>query len=196
MKIQHFWRIPAATVLLALLTACAHPIVVSPLDTPLRVESKLSARKAAYVMTETDRNLEVTTPGGGGDKVSYKPYRDLEKAIRDALRAVYSDVVAVNSASDQEAIRTHGVSHVFSPRITTTSESPSAFTWPPTKFGIDMTSEVRDASGKTLTTIRTQSNGAAEFDEFKSDFSLAARRAATQLSEQFQKQVAADPLLR
>jgi hypothetical protein len=196
MNIQCFWRIPAAAALLVLLAACAHPIVVSPLDTPLRVESKLSPKKAAYVLTEADRNLEVTTPGGGGDKVSYKPYRDLEKAIRDALRAVYSDVIAVNSASDREAFRAHGVSHVFSPRITTTSDSPSAFTWPPTKFGIEMTSQVSDPSGAAITTIRTQSNGAAEFDEFKHDFSLSARRAATQLSEQFQKQVAADPLLR
>lgn len=196
MNIQRFWRIPAAATLLVLLAACAHPIVVSPLDTPLRVESKLSPKKAAYVMTDTDRNLEVISPGGGGDKISYKPYRDLEKAVRDALRAVYSDVVVVNSASDQEALRTHGVSHVFSPRITTTSDSPSLFTWPPTKFGIEMTNQVSDPSGKAITTIRTQSNGAAEFDEFKSDFGLAGRRAATQLSEQFQKQVAADPLLR
>ncbi len=195
MNIQRFWRIPAAATLLVLLAACAHPIVVSPLDTPLRVESKLSPKKAAYVLTEADRNLEVTTPGGGGDKVSYKPYRDLEKAIRDALRAVYSDVIAVNSASDQ-ALRAQGVSHVFSPRITTTSDSPSPFTWPPTKFGIVMVTQVSDPGGAPITTIRTQSNGAAEFDEFKHDFSLSARRAATQLSEQFRQQVAADPLLR
>lgn len=195
MNIQRFWRIPAAATLLVLLAACAHPIVVSPLDTPLRVESKLSPKKAAYVLTEADRNLEVTTPGGGGDKVSYKPYRDLEKAIRDALRAVYSDVIAVNSASDQ-ALRAQGVSHVFSPRITTTSDSPSPFTWPPTKFGIVMVTQVSDPGGAPITTIRTQSKGAAEFDEFKHDFSLSARRAATQLSEQFRQQVAADPLLR
>lgn len=195
MNFQRYWRIPTAAALLALMAACAHPIVVSPLDTPLRVESKLSPKKAAYVLTEADRNLEVTTPGGGGDKVSYKPYRDLEKAIRDALRAVYSDVIAVNSASDQ-ALRAQGVSHVFSPRITTTSDSPSPFTWPPTKFGIVMVTQVSDPGGAPITTIRTQSNGAAEFDEFKHDFSLSARRAATQLSEQFRQQVAADPLLR
>lgn len=196
MIFQRYWRIPTATALLALLAACAHPIVVSPLETPPRVEAQLSPKKAAYVMTEADRNLEVTTPGGGGDKVNYKPYRDLEKAIRDALRAVYTEVFAVTSTSDREALRNQGVSHVFSPRITTTSESPSPFTWPPTKFGIEMTTQVSDPSGATITTIRTQSNGAAEFDEFKHDLSLSARRAATQLSEQFRQQVAADPLLR
>lgn len=196
MSIPSFWRIPAAAFLLALLAACAHPITVSPLETPQRVDAKLSPKKAAYVMTDADRNLEVTTPGGGGDKVNYKPYRDLEKAIRDALRAVYSEVIAVTSANDQEAFRTHGVSLVFSPRITTTSESPSPFTWPPTKFGIEMTSQVSDPGGAPITTIRTQSQGAAEFDEFKHDLSLSARRAATQLSEQFRQQVATDPLLR
>lgn len=75
----------------------------------MRVESRLSSKKAAHVMTDTARNLEVISPGGGGDKISYKPYRD----VRDALRAVCSDVVAVNSASAQEAFRTHGVSHVL-----------------------------------------------------------------------------------
>ncbi|MFW2354310.1 hypothetical protein [Hydrogenophaga sp.] len=196
MSPQKFWRLPLAATLLALLTACAHPIGISPLETPVRNEAGLNPKKVAYVMTDADRGKEVTTAGGGGDKVSYFPYRDLEKSIRDALRAVYSDVFVVKSASDREAIASFGVSYVFSPSITTTTESPSLLTWPPTKFGIDLTCEVSDPEGKAVTTVKAQSNGTAEFSEFKSDFGLAGRRAASQLSEQFKQQVQANARLR
>lgn len=196
MSPQNFWRLPLAAALLALLTACAHPIGISPLETPVRNEAGLSPKKVAYVMTDADRGKEVTTAGGGGDKVSYFPYRDLEKSIRDALRAVYSDVFVVKSASDREAIASFGVSYVFSPSITTTTESPSLLTWPPTKFGIDLTCEVSDPEGKAVATVKAQSNGTAEFSEFKSDFGLAGRRAASQLSEQFKQQVQANARLR
>ncbi|MFN7122517.1 MAG: hypothetical protein ACK4NM_10835 [Hydrogenophaga sp.] len=196
MSFQNFWRIPVAAALVALLAACAHPIGISPLETPVRNEAGLNPKKVAYVMTDADRGKEVITAGGGGDKVSYFPYRDLEKSIRDALRAVYSDVFVVKSASDREAIAAFGVSHVFSPSITTTTESPSLFTWPPTKFGIDLTCEVSDPEGKAVTTVKAQGNGTAEFAEFKSDFGLAGRRAAAQLSEQLKQQVQANAKLR
>lgn len=196
MSLQNFWRIPLATALLALLTACAHPIGISPLETPVRNEAGLNPKKVAYVMTEADRAREVITPGGGGDKVSYFPYRDLEKSIRDALRSVYADVFVVKSASDREAIASFGVSYVFSPGITTSSSSPSPFTWPPTQFAIDLTCEVSDAEGKPVTSVKAQGKGTAEFAEFKSDFGLSGRRAAAQLSEQLKQQVLADTKLR
>lgn len=196
MPFKNFWRLPFAATLLALLAACAHPIGVGPLETPVRNEAGLNPKKVAYVMTDDDRNKEVITAGGGGDKVSYFPYRDLEKSIRDALRAVYADVFVVKSASDREAIRSYGASYVFTPTITTTSESPSLFTWPPTKFGIDLSCQVSDAEGKALTSVRAQGNGTAEFAEFKSDFGLAGRRAATQVSEQLKQQVLTNAQLR
>lgn len=191
-----FWRLPLAAALLALLTACAHPIGIGPIETPVRNEAGLNPKKVAYVMTDADRGKEVTTPGGGGDKVTYFPYRDLEKALRDALRAVYADVFVIKSGTDKEAIQGFGVSYVFTPEITTTSESPSPFTWPPTKFGIDLTCKVTDAEGRLLTQVRAQGNGAAEYTEFMKDFGLAGRRAASQVSEQLKQEVTANPQLR
>ena len=196
MKRFAFWRLPLAATLLVLLTACAHPIGIGPIDTPVRNEAGLNPKKVAYVMTDADRGKEVTTPGGGGDKVSYFPYRDLEKSVRDALRAVYADVFVIKSAADTEAIKSYGVSYVFSPEITTTSESPSLLTWPPTKFGIDLSCKVTDAEGKLLTQVRAQGKGAAEYSEFMKDFGLAGRRAATQLSEQLKQEITANPQLR
>lgn len=196
MSIRTAWRLPLAATLLALLTACAHPIGIGPLETPVRTEANLNPKKVAYVMTDADRGKEVTTPGGGGDKITYFPYRDLEKAIRDALRAVYNDVFVVPSATDAEAIKTYGVSYVFTPTITTTSESPSPFTWPPTKFGIDLSCKVTSPEGAEVSQVRVQGQGAAEYTEFMKDFGLAGRRAATQMSEQLRQAVLADPKLR
>lgn len=190
------WRLAGAALFVGLLTACAHPIGIGPLETPTRNEAGLNPKKVAYVMTDADRAKEVITPGGGGDKVSYFPYRDLEKSIRDALRSVYADVFVLNAVSDQEAIKNYGVSYVFTPSITTQSESPSIFTWPPTKFDIDLTCNVTDAEGKAVTQVRAQATGTAEFSEFMKDFGLSGRRAATQVSEQLRQAVLANPQLR
>lgn len=182
--------------LVAILAGCAHPIGIGPIDTPVRNEAGLSPKKAAYVMSDADRAREVTTPGGGGDKVSYFPYRDLEKALRDALRAVYSDVFVVPAASDTAMLQSLGATVVYKPVITTQSSSPSLFTWPPTEFTIELTCEVSDAAGQPLDQLKLQSRGTAEFAEFKSDFGLAGRRAATRLSEDLKQSILARPGLR
>lgn len=95
-----------------MLTACAHPIGIGPIETPVRNEASLNPKKVAYAMTDADRGTEVTAPGGG-DKVRYFPDRDLEKSIRDALRAVYTDVFVIKSSADADAIKAFGVSYVF-----------------------------------------------------------------------------------
>jgi len=161
------------TVLFFLISACAHPITINPVKTPERVETKLSPQRAAYVMTEDDRNKQVTTSGGGGDKITYYPYRDSEKAIRDALRSVYTDVVAIKSTSDIESIKENNISVVYTPTILTVSSSDSAFTWPPTYFRIELTCKVNDANGKDLTVLKVSGIGNAEFSEFKINTGLA-----------------------
>ncbi|PLC48483.1 hypothetical protein CR159_17945 [Pollutimonas subterranea] len=147
-------------------------------------------------MTDADRNKQVTTEGGGGDKVSYFPYRDLEKVIRDALRAVYADVSVIKSPSDVMTIKENDISLVFAPEITTSSNSQSISTWPPTQFTIELALNVTDAVGNIISRIRVISSGAAEFSEFKVDFGLAGRRAATELSEKLKQEVNANPRLR
>lgn len=181
--------------LASLLGACAHPIVISPLETHLRSDATLSLKKVAYVMTDADRNKQVTTEGGGGDKVNYFPYRDLEKAIRGSLRAVYSDVFVIKSPSDSGAIQGNDISFIFAPEISTSSSSQSMFTWPPTQFTIDFSCNVTDPVGNMISRIRVIGNGAAEFSEFTSDFGLAGRRAASELSEKLKQEISANPRL-
>jgi hypothetical protein len=147
-------------------------------------------------MTEADRGKQVITPGGGGDRVSYYPYRDLEKTLRDTLRSVYADVVIVASAADAKAVRESGASLVFTPEITTTSSSPSPFTWPPTQFGTEIVCRVTDLEGQEVTRLRVNGTGNAEFSEFKSNFSLAANRAGTDAAEKLSAEIRANPKLR
>jgi hypothetical protein len=188
-------RLVATIGLISLLGACAHPIAIPPLETPVRDEATLKSKNVAYVMTEADRKKQVISPGGGGDKISYYPYLDLEKSIRDALRAVYKNVSVIPSPSDTEAIKESDIKLIFAPEISTTSSSESLFTWPPTKFSIEITLNVTDPRGNFISRIRVIGSGEAEFEEFKTDLALAGRRAATELSQKLKKEIAANPQL-
>lgn len=174
---------------LFLISGCAHQIAITPEATPKRVTENLSAKKVAYVMTDEQRNTKVTSAGGGGDKVSYYPYRDLEKAIRDALNAVYSDVQVLNTDTDIEKMKTENLFYIFKPTITTTSDSDSIFTWPPTSFTIDLKCIVIDESAKPFSELTVTGSGNAEFSEFKKNFGLAGSRAASDLSEKLKEEI-------
>jgi hypothetical protein len=189
-------RTAAAVAVVALLSACAHPISLESVRLPERDEARVAQKKVAYVITEQDRAKEVITPGGGGDRVSYYPYRDMEGAIRAALRSVYADVVSLNTATDAAAVRDAGVAYVFVPEITTSSSSSSLLTWPPTSFTAQVTCTVTDAQGGVLAKFSTTGNGAAEWSEFVRDFSLSARRAVSDLAEKLAQDIRANERLR
>jgi len=176
----------------AFLAACSHPITISPIDTPDK-SGRVSSKNAAYVMTDAQRKHKVTTPGGGGDKIDYQPYRDLEKAIRDALSSVYENVIVVSSKDDTQAFIDNEISYVFTPVVHTSSSSDSVFTWPPTKFGIELNCSVMNAAGEEIAYFTVEGNGAAEFSEFKSDFGLAGRRAASDLSNKLREKLLSQP---
>ena len=178
------------------LSACAHPITINPASTPqLLGESSFSTKIAGYVMTDADREKQVTTEGGGGDKISYFPFKDLEKGLRDSLNSLYSDVVLVHSPSDFEVFKRDGIDIIFAPEIHTTSNSNSIFTWPPTQFSIDLASTVTDPEGNILARVRVVGEGAAAFSEFKGDFGLAGRRAAQDALEKLTVEISSNPRL-
>jgi hypothetical protein len=167
-----------------MLTACAHPISIEPKNVPERPAGiEPSPKKVAYVMSDADRQKQVTTAGGGGDKISYYPYKDFERSLRASLNSIYSGVSVVKSATDQVGIKEADASYVFLPEITTDSSSPSLLTWPPTKFGFSVSVDVLDARATPLAKLRVNGNGAAEWEEFKGDFGLAGRRAVESASK-------------
>jgi hypothetical protein len=162
----------------AVLAACAHPMSIEAKNVPTRANGAVASdKKVAYVMSDVDRAKQVTTDGGGGDKVSYFPYRDFERSLRAALAATYADVSVVRTASDSAAIKETGAAFVFVPEILTSSSSPSLLTWPPTRFSLTLSVDVLDSAGIPQAKLRVTGNGAAEWEEFKGDFALAGRRA-------------------
>ncbi len=189
-------RLAAASALVALLAGCSHPITMITETTPPRSQAHLIPKKVAYVMTDAQRDQQVTTAGGSGDRVSYYPYRDLEKSIRDALRAVYRDVIVLRTAGDAKVNEAAGVSLVFTPQIKTDSSSSSWITWPPTSFTAEVACVVSDAAGAEVTRVRATGNGTAEFGEFNGDYGLAARRAATRLTSQLSIEIRRNEKLR
>ena len=184
---QNLFKLIAITVFSGLLAACSHPITITPTETPEK-EYAVSDKKVAYVLSAEQRNLKVTTAGGGGDKVDYYPYRDLEKGVRDALRSVYKKVVVISSPEEQK-LSEQNIDLVYTPVIQTESSSDSAFTWPPTDFKIVLTCSVQNPLGEQQSSIIITAEGEAEFSEFVTDFGLSGRRAANEMSKKLRQEI-------
>lgn len=180
MKTFHFVKLAGAALLLAMLGGCAHPLMIAPdiakIERPANAKPKIKA-SVGYYVNESLRAEEKITPGGGGDKVTTTPYRDLEVGFYKMLTNVFDHVSTLKNPSDQDAISKNRISYIITPRVTPSSSSPSMLTWPPTYFSIDLVCEVSDANGKLIDTKRVVGKGNAEFDEFKNDFGLTGKRA-------------------
>jgi hypothetical protein len=180
----------AAGVLVAM-TGCAHSVSMAPNVAQVSSVSNKIDKSVAYVISQADMMKEVQTPGGGGDKIKYQPYKDLDASLYQAFSAVFSDVNKVSAVSEAG-----GVSYVILPSITTNSSSDSLLTWPPTRFSVYLVCKVLDTDGRTLTEVSGTGEGAATFSEFKSDFSLAARRASRSAVDNLVKALLESPELR
>lgn len=178
------------------LGGCAHPLTLSPnLAAMAGTADKKIDKRVGLLITDADRQLQVTTPGGGGDKVSYFPYRDLEPALYFALSESFTSVARVSSASDPK-VASERLQYVIKPNIQTTSFSDSVLTWPPTLFTIELTAKVNDAAGSPVTEVRVMGEGRATFDEFKSQFGLSANRAADDAVKKLIQAIGSSPALR
>ncbi len=179
--------------LTALLVACAHPISTAPdlskLDTP---SAPPRARTVGFHVPAGDKALQVTTPGGGGDSVSYYPYRDLEGGIYMVLTNTFEKVVVVSDPKDVAALARDNVTLVVRPKITTQSSSDSVITWPPTFFQVQLSCTFTDVLGSSIAEVFANGVGRAEFAEFSSDFSLAAKRASLDALQKAQRAIGND----
>ena len=174
-----------------LVGACAHPINITPKADFSEAAGASIQKSVAYVISQEDRDREVTTPGGGGDLVSYFPYRDLESGIFQVLSAVFSRVTLVRKTNDEPTLTKNNVSLVLVPKITTTSSSDGLFTWPPTQFSITIEYQVQDITGIPVYKNLTMGDGRATFSEFSGagDFGLAGRRAAEDVLKKLKDQI-------
>lgn len=180
---------------IAVLSGCAHPIKMNPNTDSFVSSGKQINASVGYHISDEDRKKIVTTPGGGGDKVTYSPYKDTETILFTVLLNKFKDVYLVKSLEDNSFIKENEIKLIFIPKIITQSSSSSAFTWPPTTFVIDLTVEALDSRGVVVWKKQIKKTGEAEFDEFKADSSLSARRAVEQAFLQLAKDIDQEPLI-
>jgi hypothetical protein len=172
-------RLLTIGILLAL-TGCAHPILMTPDSKALTADGVQPIPKnVGYFISAENKNKEFVTAGGGGDKVSHYPYRDMEPGLYRVLSNVFADVTALKAQNDTETIRNRKISFVFVPTIVPSSSSDGFFTWPPTNFSLNVDCIVYDAAGKQIATKSVIGLGTASFSEFSGNFGLAAQRAST-----------------
>lgn len=164
---------------LVLISGCAHKINLTPplntLDKGEKIE--LIQKNVGYYISNEDRLKEVETSGGGGDKVKYTPYVDIEPALKYVLSNTFANVYKISSLDDFNFIEAKNISYIFVPSITTESSSSSAFTWPPTDFSISLQCRAINSVGDNIWEREVQGKGHAEYEQFKHDFSLSARKA-------------------
>ncbi len=161
----------------AFVSGCAHKIQMTPNTTQFKESKNKVDSVVGYYISEADRTKAITTPGGGGDKVSYVPYRDTETVLYMVLANKFKDVYRINDLQDKTFLKDNEIELVILPVITTDSSSSSLFTWPPTNFTVDLTVKALDHNGDIVWEKQVAAEGVAESDEFVNDFSLAARRA-------------------
>ena len=160
------------------LGGCAHPISLSgDVSTVVGRGSKKVDKSAGLYIPADLMAREVISAGGGGDKVSYFPYRDMETGLYAAMSETFASVSRINGRDDPR-VAADRLDYVFTPTISTTSHSPSLFTWPPTIFTIIVEGRIDDPKGQLVANVRAAGDGRAEFDEFKENPSLSAKRAA------------------
>lgn len=174
---------------LAVLSGCAHDIAISPDISRIERDAGSSQIKksVAYYIPEEARSKSVTSPGGGGDKVTYRPYHDIEAGFYKMLSNVFENVTVLKSPDDADAIAKNNVSYVIRPEITTSTGSSGILTWMPTEFSVDMTCSIDDAAGKPVASKTVNGQGHAEFEQLKSDFALAGKLAAQDALLKMQK---------
>ena len=168
--------------LIGIISGCAHGIQLTPnLDdlhnTDVEVENKIN-KNVAYYISQQDMDTEVITPGGGGDKVKYYPYRDTEAALDTMLSKVFNHVYSIPLIKQAAFIQEKNISYIFKPSIKTDSSSDSILTWPPTHFTFELTCTATDLSDNEVWSKKVIAEGNAEYGEFKEDLSLSARRAS------------------
>lgn len=167
-----------ASAILAILGGCAHPINVEPeLGRISATTGQPLPIKVGYFLPNDLVNLEVTTPGGGGDSVRYNPYASVSTGYQRMLSQVFGGVVSVASLADFQSRAARDVDYVLTPHIVTNSGGSNFFTWPPETFSVDLTSTIRDRTGKVVATPRVVGMGTATTGERIKDHGFSGRRA-------------------
>jgi len=178
------------------LAGCAHQINMTADVSQLELTPGVQPipKNVGYYFVGS-REKMVETAGGGGDKVTYSPYKDIEGGIFKILSNIFKSALPITSDKDI-AIGKNDLSYIMAVEVSTNSSSPSLFTWPPTVFGVNLVANISDGSGQPVTRLFVIGEGRAEFDEFKRNHSLAANRASVDALKKMQTALLNSPDLK
>jgi hypothetical protein len=169
---------------------CAHPVSVRP-DVNYASDRTVDT-SVGYFISDANRKFEVTTPAGGGDKIRYFPYRDMEPAILSTLGSVFHKVYSVPETGRAAYISDHHLTFVFEPILTTNSSSDSAIFWPATDFDLTIKVTALNASGQTVWNRDFTGHGHVEKGRSLVDVP-PAKQAATEAFGKLHKALMEDP---
>lgn len=161
--------------------ACSHPITIAPdLKGMARNDSGDRINKrVGYFIPPSDKVARVTTSGGGGDKVEYAPYGDLEPALYRTLSNVFAGVYPIKDMKDAAFLKANDIRYVFQPTITTDSSSRNIIFWAPTDFTVTIHCTALDSNIRQVwSTSVSAANDLVSVNEVNRDFGLAGRLAA------------------
>jgi hypothetical protein len=188
-----------AAMLLALACAgCAHSIRITPDMAAIepRPGQVAGPVRVGYHFTPGQRALQVETPGGSGDKVSYAPYADIEPGLYQVLANLFAGVTVVKDPHDAADLRARNIRFVFLPVITTTSGSRNIVFWPPTDFTVTIACTAIDADGVQVWSRTVSANeGVVSVNATLHENGLAGRRAAGGALRALQAALSAAPEL-
>lgn len=188
-------RLLAALLLTLLFAGCSHPVKISPQLAMARADARLIDARVGYHITDVQRALQTTSDGGGGDKISYYPYRDLEPAFYETLSSVFAAVFVVPDTGSREFIADKQLRFVFKPEFETSSSSSNVIFWNPTDFVIRLTATAFDAAGQQVWTRLISASGKAPAGGSIVE-TPSAQAAANQLFVDLQSQLLNSPELR
>lgn len=177
------------------LAGCAHPVKITPDPIPATDRSRLIDKKVGYQITAAQRALRTTTPGGGGDKISYYLYRDLEPGLFDTLASVFGAVYVVPETGANEFIVAKALSFVFTPEFQSESSSNNFLLWNPTDFTLRLYAKAVDPSGKKVWSREFVGHGKTSAGGSLVE-TPAAQMAATDVFKQLQQALLEEPFFR
>jgi len=191
-------RLGFTMAVLMMAAGCAHQMTmradVAGLASPVGA-TRIPKNIGLYISPE-NRAKEVTTPGGGGDKVSYHPYADMETGLYKVFGNTFQNVDLLSTLSDINSIAKHSLTLIAIPEITTTSSSNGVFTWMASDFTVQVSCKFTDVAGREVATVLSTGTGRAEFSDLKADFSAAGERASRDALEKFQAAILQSEALR
>jgi hypothetical protein len=146
-------------------------------------------KNVGYYIAAENLAKQVETPGGGGDKVKYLPYKESEPALKQVLSNIFGEVHSLPSPNPAEFIAAKNIAYIFIPTITTDSSSRSPWIWPPSDFTVSLDCRATDGTGKVIWETNLKAEAHLPLPEVYRDHSRAGQEAIKEAFLELQNKI-------